>query len=214
MLNGSRKRSRPWHRLAATCGAAVLVSGLLSAGTAAAAPVTFNYDVTGGTATVEKLGSTLELGQGSLSAHIDVASGEFVADLDMDTAHGEFTVFGFVPVSADLDLIPQGQTTGKIDGGSVTAEANVTLKLSNVKVAGVPAFIGDNCRTKTPATVSLASAPGFNPLVGGDLLSTFTIPKFSGCKVLTVIPWVADLALDALIAGPDNDLKLTLAWAN
>lgn len=216
MLSGlrSRSRSRSWARLAGVGAAAILITSMLSAGVAAAQPVIFNYDITGGAAHVNKLDSTLQLGTGTLAADIDVATGEFTAELEVDTVHGEFTVFGFVPVSADLDLIQEGPATGTINNGAIKAIADVTLKLSNVKIGGIPAFIGDNCRTQTPASVPLESAPGFNPLVGGDLVSTFTIPNYTGCKVLTVIPWVADFALDALISGPDNDLTITIKFAN
>lgn len=206
---------RSWPRLALVCLVTALMATLLSA-TPAAAGVVFRYDVTGGEAFVKKLDSTIQVGTGTLAADVDVRTGDFTADLDLATAHGEFRVFGFFPVSADLDLEQAGPATGNLTGGVIVGRADVILRLSNVKVAGIPAFIGDNCRTATPASIPLKSGPGFNPVVGGDLLSdpSFTIPSFTGCKLITVIPFFVDLALHALISGPDNTLKLTIKWAN
>jgi hypothetical protein len=213
MANRSRMR-RSWPRVGIAGLVAALVATLLS-GTPAAAGIIFKYDVTGGEAFVKKLDSKLALSTGTLAADIDVATGNFTATLDLETAHGEFRVFNVFPVSADLDLVQNGPATGTIKNGAITGEAAVTLRLSNVKVAGIPAFVGDNCRTATPATVPLKSGPGFNPVVGGELLSeSFTIPSFTGCKLITVIPFFVDFALHALISGPDNSLTMTIKWAN
>jgi hypothetical protein len=211
----TRFTRRSWPRLALACLVTALVATLLSA-TPAAAGVIFKYDVTGGEAFVKKLDSTVRLGTGTLTADVDVRTGDFTANLDLATAHGEFRVFGVFPVSADLAMEQAGPATGNLSGGVIVGHADVILKLSNVKVAGIPAFVGDNCRTTTPASIPLKSGPGFNPVVGGDLLSdpSFTIPSFTGCKLITVIPFFTDLALHALISGPDNTLKLTIKWAN
>jgi hypothetical protein len=81
----------------------------------------------------------------------------------------------------------------------------VNIRLSDVKTLGIPLFVGNKCRTATPAVIDLHSAPEFNPLEGGDLIApNYTIPQFKDCNLATGI-------LNGLIPGPDNTLSLTLA---
>lgn len=207
-------RKRRWPTMGLAGLVVAMTATLLGATPAGAAPVTFNYDITGGEAYVQKLDSTVTLGTGTLAADIDLATGAFSAMIDLETAHGDFRVLGF-PVSADLDLEQTVPATGTIKQGAISATAEVVMRLSNVRFAHVPVFVGNNCRTM-PATIPLKSAPGFNPLVGGDLVTdpVFTLPRFTGCKLITVFPYVTDLALDTFISGPDNTFQITTKWAN
>jgi hypothetical protein len=184
-------------------GAMVCAAALLGAGTAAADPI-FTYDVTKGTSHVKKTNSQLPLGPGSLVVDLDGASGNFTAEMTLPPVKSEFKVIGFIPATATVTMEQVG-ITGTLIDGVVTSRALVNIKLSDVKTLGIPLFVGDKCRTATPAVIDLHSAPDFNALEGGDLLApNYTIPQFKDCNLATGI-------LNGLIPGPDNTLSLTLA---
>jgi hypothetical protein len=186
-------------------GTVALVGIVVGANAAVAEPV-FNYDVTKGTSTIKKLNATLPLGPGKLSVDLDGASGSFTSTIQLPPAQGNFAIFGIFPTSATVSLQQVGLVTGTLVDGVVTAHANINIQLSNVTAIGfIPLLVGDNCKTKTPASIDLHSAPDFNPLDGGDLLATYTIPEFANCNLATGI-------LNGLIPGPDNQITLTLKF--
>lgn len=185
--------------------AVTLASVVAGVGTAAADPV-FNYDITKGTSTIKKLNASINLGPGKLAADLDGATGNFNATMTLPPARGNFMILGIFPTSATVSFQQVGPIPGTIDNGAVTAHANVNIQLSDVNAIGfIPLLVGNNCKTKTPAVIDLASAPDFNPLDGGDLLATFTIPEFANCNLATPI-------LNGLIPGPDNKITLTLKF--
>jgi hypothetical protein len=185
-------------------GAIVCAAALLGAGTAAADPI-FTYDVTKGTSYIKKTNSQLPLGPGSLVVDLDGATGNFTADMTLPPVQSEFKIIGFIPATATVTLEQVGKVTGTLVDGVVTSRAHVNIRLSDVKTLGIPLFVGDKCRTATPAVIDLHSAPEFNPLEGGDLIaSNYTIPQFKDCNLTTGI-------LNGLIPGPDNSISLTLA---
>ncbi|MET0131985.1 MAG: hypothetical protein ABW215_00175 [Kibdelosporangium sp.] len=187
----------------AVVGALALTGVLLVGGTAAADPI-FNYDITTGTSTIKKLNSNLPLGPGNLVVDLDGASGNFTADLGLPPAQGKFTLLGIFPTTATIVLEEAQPTVGTLVDGVVESHSKVTIRLKDVKAVGLPLFVGDNCRTKTPADIVMHSAPEFNPLEGGDLVGTYTIPEFVDCNLSTLL-------LNGLIPGPDNKITLTLA---
>lgn len=186
-------------------GAVALVGTLVATNTASAEPI-FNYDVPSGTSMIKKLNTTLPLGPGKLSVDLDGASGNFTSTIQLPPAAGNFKIFGIFPTTATVSLQQVGLVTGTLIDGVVDAHANINIQLSDVKAIGfIPLLVGDNCKTKVPASINLHSAPDFNPLEGGDLLATYTIPEFANCNLATGI-------LNGLIPGPDNQLKLTLKF--
>jgi hypothetical protein len=188
----------------AIVGAIALAGVLLGATTAVAEPI-FNYDVTKGTSTIKKLNATLPLGPGKLVVDLDGATGNFKSTITLPPAQGSFKILGIFPTTATVTLEQVGDVTGTLIDGVAAAHANINIKLSDVKAVGfLPIIVGDKCRTKTPASIDLHSAPDFNPLEGGDLLATYTIPEFANCSISTGL-------LNGLIPGPDNGLTLTLA---
>jgi hypothetical protein len=54
--------------------------------------------------------------------------------------------------------------------------------------------------------IKLASLPGFNPLKGGKLAGTYTIPPFANCGLATAL-------LNATVPGPGNTITLKLGAA-
>jgi hypothetical protein len=184
-------------------GAVALAGVLLGATTAVAEPV-FTYDVTKGTSTIKKLNASLPLGPGKLVVDLDGATGNFKSTITLPPSQGNFKIFGIFPTTATVSMTEVAETIGTLTDGVVDADAKINIQLSDVKAIGfIPLLVGDKCKSKTPAAIHLHSAPDFNPLEGGDLLATYTIPEFANCGLSTGI-------LNGLIPGPDNALSLTL----
>jgi hypothetical protein len=203
--------SRPsrTRRLATLAAAATAAAAVVSVPTAAhAEPVLkVNYPVNG-TTTIKATGSAMTLGPGTLESSLDLGTGDMTASLKMPPAQGEFKQFGVIPVSVTTTLIEEGPTVGKVDvnTGAVTSTSKVTLKLSNMKVAGIPLPVGDHCKTKTPATITLTSGSDWSVVNGGTLSGTYTIPDFEHCILATPL-------INLTVPGPDNTITLKLGAA-
>ena len=151
---------------------------------------------------------------GTIDALLDLASGDFTADLALDPSSGSFRIlYGWKLVTADADIEfePVGETTGNIGAGNVlTAETQMYIKLPKVKMKffgiSLPVGGGDECRTSEPVSIQLASPEGesFDPLgAGGNLVGTYDLPGLENCGGLT------DL-LNVFMAGSGNTIELSL----
>lgn len=131
-----------------------------------------------------------------------------------------FLGFGFVPVTATLSLTERGPISIVSVSGvtkppypiKVTATSRVAIKVSDVKVNGVPLAVGPSCQAAYPAKLVLVGH-GFNTLpprgytvpTGGPLSGTLTIPPFVHCGVTQNL----DPLLTGSIAGAGNFAKMT-----
>jgi hypothetical protein len=192
---------------AGTAAVAGLLVGVPSANASPAAPaddtLLATYAVNGST-TIASTNSSMTLGPGSLSATLDVDNNTFTADLALPNATGSFTEFGIVPVTATTQFIQDGQTTGAIDGntGGMSSTSKITIRLVDVKVAGLDIPVGNSCET-SPTTVNLTSESDFNVLTGGDVAGTYKIPDFQNCGLATPL-------LNIVIPGSGNTIALNL----
>ncbi|WP_158842149.1 DUF6801 domain-containing protein [Saccharothrix deserti] len=167
-------------------------------------PLRINFGVNG-SSTIKKLNSGLPLGPGTLATEVDLAAGKFTGDLALPDASGTFKLFGFVPTTATVRLLPQGRTTGTIAAGAVTARTTASIKLTDVRVLGIQVVKPtDQCQTVTPSDINLTSKPGFDPLNGGGLGGTYDIAQFDRCGLVTAV-------VNGTIPGPDNALDLQIA---
>ncbi|ONI85200.1 hypothetical protein ALI22I_31840 [Saccharothrix sp. ALI-22-I] len=167
-------------------------------------PLRINFGVNG-SSTIKKLNSGLPLGPGTLNTEVDLLGGKFAGDLALPDASGNFKLFGFVPTTATVRLIPQGRTTGTIAAGAVTAQTTASIKLTDVRVLGIQVVKPtDRCTTVTPSAIALTSTAGFDPLNGGGLVGTYDIARFAGCGLVTPV-------VNGTIPGPGNTLDLTIA---
>ncbi|MFB9907523.1 hypothetical protein [Allokutzneria oryzae] len=178
-----------------------LLLGLLGTAPASAA-VKIDYTVTG-TDTIAKTGSKLELGPGRLSTVLEASTGSITGTLTLPPVRTTFTVLGFVPVTAKVEFLPVGETTGTIVAGVVRSRSQLRVKLSDVTMGGIPAFVGDSCQSRTPMVVELTSEPGFTPVRGGTLSGRHDLPPFGGC-------FLAEPLINLVVPGPDNLLSLEL----
>jgi hypothetical protein len=168
---------------------------------------TATYPINGSTH-IKATNSDMPLGPGSLRVTLDLTTGAVDGSVSLPPATGSFTEFGIVPVVATTEFIEAAPTTGSVDinTGATQTESHMTLKLTSLKVAGLPVLVGNDCETVTPATIDLASQPGFNVVTGGDVSGTYTIPAFAHCLLATPL-------INLTIPGPGNTITLTLGPA-
>jgi hypothetical protein len=194
--------------LAATAAAAV--AGIALATPALASPaalsdttVSVSYPVTGSTF-IKAIGSTINLGPGTLSTAADLTTSMLTGTLTLPPATGSFKELGLVPVTATTEMIQDGTATGTVDfsTNAVTTTATDTIRLTSLKVAGLPIPVGPSCQT-SPATISVSSQAGFNVLNGGTLSGSYRIPPFAHCGLATLL-------INLTLPGPGNTISLTL----
>ncbi|WP_053717984.1 DUF6801 domain-containing protein [Saccharothrix sp. NRRL B-16348] len=167
-------------------------------------PLRITYGVNG-SSTIKKLNSGLPLGPGTLATEVDLMAGKFEGDLALPDTSGTFKLFGFMPTTAKVRLIPQMRTHGTITAGAVTARTAVGIKLTDVRVLGIQVVRPtDWCQTVAPSIVDLTSKPGFDPLNGGGLTGSYSIGEFDRCGLVTAV-------VNGTIPGPGNTLDLQIA---
>jgi hypothetical protein len=194
---------------AAVAGIAAATPALASAAAPAAraAPadttVSVSYPVTGSTF-IKAINSTIDLGPGTLATTADLTTSTLTGTLTLPPATGSFKELGLVPVTATTEMIQDGTATGTVNftTNAVTTTATDTIKLTSLKVAGLPIPVGPSCET-SPATITVSSQAGFNVLNGGTLSGTYTIPTFAHCGLATLL-------INLTLPGPGNTISLTL----
>jgi hypothetical protein len=191
---GRPPRTRLPQRAAAVGATALMSAGAIAATTgaaSAASTVHAKYKVSGSTYLAGPK-STLDLGPGTLAAAVNASTGKLKATLSLPPATGSFTeTIGFlsVPVTATTKFINDGPTTGKINTktGTVSTTSKITLQLTSLSVSGVPVPVGNSCETVKAVVVPLKSQKGFSILNGGKMAGSYTIGKFAGCGVSTLL---------------------------
>jgi hypothetical protein len=198
-------RSAVKSLLIAAAAGGLLSLGMVPAGAASADfSVTVTYPVTGSTY-LKAIHSTVSLGPGTLTSTVDLSTSAVSANLSLPAATGSFTELGFIPVTATTQFIQTGAATGTADisTNTVSVTSQTTLQITKLSVAGLPIPVGRDCETRTPASITVNSQPGFNALSGGNLAGTYTIPRFSHCGLATPL-------INLTIPGPGNTITLTL----
>ena len=177
---------------------------LASAGTT----LTVRYPVSGSTF-LKAANATVTLGPGTLRSKVNLNTGKVTASLNLPPATGSFKELGVVPVTATVAFIQDGPTTGTVDlnTGAVKTMSKITLQVTSLSVSGLPVPVGPACESATPASVALASQPGFNIVNGGTVSGTYTVPSFAHCGLVTPV-------LNLTVTGPGNTLSLTLGKAH
>jgi hypothetical protein len=201
----------PGRGMAATAVAGLLALATIAATPAAASAATIlkvRYPVNGSTF-LKAANATVPLGPGALRSRVNLDNGNVTASLNLPPATGSFKEFGLIPVTATVAFIQNGPTTGKVDlsTGAVTTSSSITLQITSLTVGGLPVPVGSFCESATPASVALASQPGFSIVNGGTVSGTYTVPPFAGCGLITPV-------LNLTITGPGNTISLTLGKAH
>ncbi len=201
----------PRRPLARRLAALALGSTLLAAGGAAATAgsasadtiINVHYALTG-TTFIKKLNTTVNLGSGTLASTVDLTTGASSSTLTLPPATASVKELGIIPVAATTEMIQNGPATGTVNlnTNTITSTASVTLKITNLTIAGINAPVGGNCQT-SPFSVTLSSGPGFTVGGGGPVSGSYTIPAFRHCGLNTLL-------LNLTIPGQGNTLNLTL----
>ncbi len=192
--------------------AAILAAGaslgaapaLASRAAAADTTVTVSYPVTGSTF-IKAINSTVPLGPGTLTTTADLTTSTLTGTLVLPPSTGSFKELGLIPVTATTELIQDGPATGTVNFSTKAVQTTTqsTLKVTRLTAAGISIPVGNSCETRTPATITVSSQPGFNVLSGGTLTGTYTIPRFAHCGLATLL-------INLTLPGPGNTISLTL----
>ncbi|WP_158842151.1 hypothetical protein [Saccharothrix deserti] len=150
-----------------------------------------------------RLQSDLAIGPGTFDAEIDFEDGTITGVLWLPPAYGYFVVFGFVPTTSRVDLIPAGEGAGRIQDGQVKINVKVFVKLGEVAVDRQPLDVGQTCQTAEPASIDLEGPFGLDRMV---LKGVYPIPSFGGCQGRERL----DPLMTGLVSGPGNTIEVTL----
>ena len=195
------------RRLAALAAGATLLAAAGVAATAGSASadtvLNVHYALTG-TTFLKKLNTTVNLGSGTLAATVDLTTGASSSTLTLPPATASVKEFGLIPVTATTEMVQNGPATGtaNLTTNTITSTASVTLKITNLTIAGLSVPVGGSCQT-TPFSVTLSSGPGFTVSGGGPISGGYTIPAFHHCGLSTLL-------INLTIPGSGNTLNLTL----
>ncbi|PCG83754.1 hypothetical protein CIB93_22770 [Streptomyces sp. WZ.A104] len=137
-----------------------------------------------------------------------------------------FLSFGFMPTTATMTLEQVGPpaaihthtvTNTPTYPEETTVTAQLSLRLSDVEVNGVPLDVGPDCRTERPFEQVLRgygqSYPraGYLVAYGGSLTGYAHIPPFKGCGVGEDLDPVFTAAISSVGGKADNYTKMTQA---
>ncbi|MGW7534259.1 hypothetical protein [Amycolatopsis sp. NPDC054798] len=200
--------------LAAAAATAVSLAAAVPA-SATEIPIPISYSVTGSTV-VKKTGSTLDLGPGSLAGNllVDDQTGAVGLNANLQlppaTAHISLLAGGF-KIKAKVTVTPTAPATGTLANGTLTTHETANMEISDIWAGPiVPIFpvptVPGSCTTVKPIDLNLAAA-NVDITKPITLTGNYTIPDFKNC-------FIADLALGALVSGPDNTISLTLTSKN
>jgi hypothetical protein len=167
-------------------------------------PGTVKYGYTlDGTTNIKKLKANMPV-SGGIDADLNLATGAFTADLALNPTSGSFKILGFLPSTADVAFAQQGKTTGTLANGVLTSNSKTIVKLTTVKIFGLGIAGGETCQTKEPADITLKSTDEFfNPLAGGTIAGTYTLPALKDCGPLGGL-------VSVFMDGPGNTLTAKL----
>jgi hypothetical protein len=137
-----------------------------------------------------------------------------IAVAHLEARRATLLTFGFVPVSATLEItqpdniniFATGAERKTIPATPVTVigQGEVSLRLTDARVNGVPLDLGPHCRSAQPVELTLHGTsdadPPYRITQGGRLTGDITIPPFTGCGVGEDL----DPLLTASVSGPGN----------
>jgi hypothetical protein len=209
----ARTRSRAVRIVIAPAAVGLLAAAAVTASPAVASAgstLKVVYPVHGSTH-LKAPNTNVSLGPGKLAVTLNLSSGALTASLSLPAATVSISPAPLIKITATTEFIEVGATTGKVNvnTGAVTTTSKITLKITSLSVDGVPQFVGNSCQSATPAVIKLTSQKGFNPLLGGKLAGTYTVPPFANCGFFGLLTPL----INPLIAGPGNTITFILGKA-
>jgi len=132
------------------------------------------------------------------------SGGSWSGSLTLAPTSAGFLVFGFIPVTAALNLVPVAPATGTLVNGALTGHVNLNVVVPSVKLLSLPIGGGAGCQTTSPVSIDLHSTGTFSAATGGSLAGSYVMPPLANCGLFTSM-------FNSVIAGPGNTLAVTLA---
>jgi hypothetical protein len=130
-------------------------------------------------------------------------------------AKATFLTFGIMPTTATMELtqVP-GTIIDIVTRESTTTDferilesiltSQLSIRIHDVRVNGVPLDVGPHCEAKRMAVTLVGKSPEYDIELGGPMTGTVTIPPFSGCGVGENL----DPLFTASVSGPGNFMKV------
>ena len=157
---------------------------------------------------IEATGARADI-TGSIEAGIDVATGMFTGDLQLDPTDTSFRIFKLfrtIRGEAEIEFEQVEETTGVLQNGEIASEStmDVIVPKFTLRLFGFPITIkaGDECRTAEPVTIAM-EGDDFSISEGGMLAGTYALPSLENCKGFEDI-------LGRFMAGPGNTIDVML----
>lgn len=189
-------------KLAAVAATAAMA---LAPSAAYAVDLSAQYDVSG-TSHVAKTNSDIKILPTTLSTTVDMDTGAITGSMPIPSTTTEFKAIGFLPIKATVNFEEAAPLTGQLGRARVDTTASYYLRLSNVSIGGIPAFVGPWCRTADPVVIPASTPTGerFDLTTGGHLTGTFTIGNFQNCLLNTLL-------INAMVPGSGNTVDLQVS---
>jgi hypothetical protein len=201
------RTSRRCARAVAIALAACALLVALAPAASADPKIPFSQDVYARTH-LAKSGIDITVPPGQFNGTIDLATGEETGTLTLPPATVTMNLFGVLPAAdATFVMAPAGPITGHVDltTFAVDTTASFFVQLAKLTPHGTDVnLVGDHCTTTEPITVRMQGV--VNPATGGTFASTYTIPDFEDCGLLTQV-------ITAFVSGPGNTFLATFAAA-
>jgi hypothetical protein len=191
--------------------AAVLVLMLAAVGLGAAPPasadaiIPITWNVNASTH-LKSLNLDVVVPQGTFTGTINLTTGELKGNLSLPPATTKIKLFGIPLASATFAIQPTGPVTGHVNLATMAVTVNSSFNFAITKAS--PSFlpnlnlVGNNCHGAQPVTVNLSG--NVDLAHGSTFSSTYTVPKFTGCGLLTPI-------LNLIVPGPGNTFTATFS---
>ncbi|MFA9271355.1 MAG: DUF6801 domain-containing protein [Baekduiaceae bacterium] len=167
-------------------------------------PVAYGYTLKGVSALKTLTTGPVPL-TGGIDAKLDLATGNYTADLVLNSTKANLKVLGTLPVKADIAFQQTDKTRGSLKAGVLTATAKFHVRLKQLYLFGVLPIAGDGqCRTKAASIANMKSTDAFfDPLKGGNLKGTYGISDLTGCGLLEAF-------ISPLAKGGGNTIDINL----
>lgn len=194
-------------RAVAATGLAATATGLAgTAQPASAAPIVLDWTAEVDSQIGGLINQTLEFPEGTFSGEVDLGSGGLEGDIELPAGTLTFNAFFLIPVTTEIEVVPEGPVTGSLDltDLSVTADLSFDIVITRFNLLGLDVLDPDaECRTIDPITTSLSGQ--LDPSLGAASLSgTYAIGNLAGCG------WLESF-VNLFTVGTNNSLTADLA---
>ncbi len=171
--------------------------------------VPINWTVSAST-TLKSLNLSVTVPPGTFVGQVDLTTGALTGNLDLPSASKTISLAGIPLATATFAMSEAGPITGSVNlaTGTVNVNTSFNFSIKSATLSLLPGLnlVGNTCRGSSPISVDFS---GPISLTGGSqtFTSTYTIPKLTGCGLLTPI-------LNLVIPGSGNTFTATFAPAS